>query len=188
MANCSYTFRRHLFDTETTYVLTNDAILIQPRGGAESTLLLNDVHSLQLRDEGAYRGVHVYSCVLQTKQRKLVLRSADYVKFGEVEPRPTEYAEFVRALLEKLQSCAQYIRFDKGSHGVRLTAVSVLVFSTLCIAGLAVASCFSSGMSIPRLLTYSIALIAAAPGMLAVIRLGRPRSFNPAHVPAEYLP
>jgi hypothetical protein len=39
-----------------------------------------------------------------------------------------------------------------------------------------------------RLLAYVVIFGAMAPGMLAIVRRGRPRTFDPAESPEEYLP
>jgi len=189
MAESIYRFRRHLFDTENTYLVRDDALIVRRDNGDEESIPLREIQVFQLRDESVYDGVHVYACVLRTARRKLVIRSAHYVGLGKLESRADDYRAFVRALQTAIQPHAHTIKFIKGSQFLRLLAISVLVICPVLLLGMGAAMYASAGTQrIIRLLVYLLAFVGMAPGMLAIVRRGRPRTFDPAESLDDYLP
>jgi hypothetical protein len=189
MSKYAYTCRRHLFSAATTYVVRDDVLLVQPEKGSDTSIPLSEIRSVQLRDEGPCNNVRVFACVVRTDSRKLVIASASFVRVGELASHPAEYRAFIGALLQALRPHADSVQFIQGSRFYRTMAFIVLTIGSVVLLGVGLAALLTTDHSVPLLFLSKAALFAAvAPGLIGILRRGRQRPFNPADVPAEYLP
>jgi hypothetical protein len=187
----TYRVRAGLFDTERTYALTDDAV-VSPGG---RTIRFADIASIRFYDVpgadmagGGTLAAGARRCVIWPRHgRALVLASAHYRSFGNVEDRSASFLPFVAALIERVTRRNPDAVFLTGMPvGLWWTWASVLVLlvAVVVFIGVAIVMMIAEGdilsFDLLSMLLSVLAMIGGAASIVVLLLRSRSRSFRPS--------
>lgn len=172
-----YAFRRSVLESEATYTLYGDRLVIA--GGSAhgpDVHLLSDVRKVHLRYEHTKQREY-YQCLIHTPRRRIMLRHVHWRGVMDFEDRRATYTPFVKALLAAL---APY-------PAVQLRAGSMANFIGAIIGAPLMAALLWLCASLGRVGSAILAGVMLAICLL-MIRPSRPRRFTADAPPPDLLP
>jgi hypothetical protein len=172
-----YAFRRSVLETEITYTLYGDRLVLEngPRLGPRFHLL-SDVRAVRLRYEHSKQREY-YECFIYTKRQRIYLRHLHWRGVMDFEDRRATYTPFVKTLLREL---APYpgVQFRAGSMANFIGAI----VGAPIMAGLLVLCAYLGRTGSAVLAGFMLGLC------LLMLGPSRPRSFDPLAPPEDVLP
>jgi hypothetical protein len=171
-----YSFRRSVLESERTYSLYPDRLVVEENGVPIQSHELDRVRGVHLKFDRSKQRAY-FQCLVDTDAGRVSLRHVHWGVIAAFEDRRETYTPFVRALLAQLAN-RPGVQFRAGSL---LTFVSAIVGLPvmLLLGGLSAVMGLWPGALLAALLVFMC---------VSVLRRSRPRGFDPLQPPEAFLP
>jgi hypothetical protein len=139
MSDLAYSSRVSLADSERSWLLTNEA-LVMTKGPDTRTIPYASIDRLRLITFAATGGSQGRAILTINGLGKRTISSHHYASLGNVDDRSASYVLFVRELAQRTTAANPQARFVSGSFGIWLawSIVCLLVLGAAFVLGAAV--------------------------------------------------
>lgn len=171
-----YSFRRSILESERTYSLYPDRLVVEEGGAPIKSYGLDSVRGLHLKFERTKQRAY-FICHVETDGGRVALRHVHWGGVAAFEDRRATYTPFVRALLVRLAD-RPGVEFRAGSLLSFVSAIIGLPLM-LILGGLAATMGLWPATALAALIVFMC---------ISMLGRSRPRRFDPRNPPDDLLP
>lgn len=185
-----YTARRTLFTGTETFTLKENKLFISStkKNQLVRTIPYSAIKEVSLTYFPGYRNTpEIYQCFIKaTNKETIKISSNHYKSFGYTVPQNDEYAAFVNALHQKLETNSSIV-FKKGTSNVKFRLLTI--FFGILILALIVLGIIGIFMK-----KYNVALAmlfgAFSFGAISykIVKSFKPEKYSPTKIPTTLIP
>jgi hypothetical protein len=185
--SCTYAHAPRPTKGPVTFVLDEDRLTVDSGGGAKEVDLAG-VELVRVTFETKSLSRNAYQTRLRLKDgRSVTFSSLNWKSFFDAVPLDREYRIFTRALFDAIGRANPKARFQAGKPMLVWIATAILALTALGAMIVFIWRALQTGASSAALMGTLIALIGIWQ-VEPMIRLNRPRHFDPHEPPADLMP